>query len=101
VFELLLFGGVALLGLAVLIAAFTALAVVFRALVWVVILPVKLLVGLVVGLIVFPILALVSGVGMLIGLVVFGALVAVPLLPLLLLGLLVWVVVKLASPVPA
>lgn len=100
-FELLLFGGLALLGLAVLIGVFTALAFVFRAVFWLILLPLKLLIGLIVGLVVFPVVAVVSGIGLLVGLVVFGALVAVPLLPLLLVGLLVWVVVKLAAPVPA
>jgi len=101
VFELLLLGGLALVAVAVLLAAFTAVAFMFRTLIWLVLLPFKLLIGLIVGVVVFPIVAVVSIIGGLIAIVTVGALVAVPLLPLLVVGLLVWALVKVAKPVVA
>jgi hypothetical protein len=97
VIELLLLGGVAVFAIGVLLAAFAAVAFMFRALIWLVLLPFKLLFGLVIGLVVVPVVAVVS----LIGLVVFGAVVAVPLLPLLLLGAVVWAIVRVARPAVA
>lgn len=92
--ELLLFGGVAILGIALVVSAFAVVMIMLRALLWLVLLPFKLLLGLLVGIVVFPIVAVLT----LVGLVVGGALVAVPLLPLLALAFLAWVVVKLARP---
>lgn len=99
--ELLLLGGLAVLAISVLLAAFAAVAFMFRALIWLVLLPFKLLFGLIVGIVVLPIVAILSVVGILVAVVTVGALVAVPLLPLLLLGLLVWAVVKVAKPAVA
>lgn len=95
--ELLLVGGVAILGIALLVSAFAVVMIMLRALLWLVLLPFKLLLGLLVGIVVFPIVAVLT----LVGLVVGGALVAVPLLPLLALAFLAWVVVKLARPAVA
>jgi hypothetical protein len=94
VIEWLLLGGVAVVAMALLVAAFAAVAFMFRALFWLVLLPFKLLFGLIVGIVVFPILAVLAVIGVLVG----GALVAVPLLPLVAIAFLVWVVVKLAKP---
>jgi hypothetical protein len=58
---------------------------------------VKLIVGLLVGVVLFPILAVAAVIG-LAGLVLA---VIVPLLPLLVVGLLVWLLVKAASPIVA
>jgi hypothetical protein len=100
VIELLLLG-VSRFAMAFLVAAFTAVAFMLRALIWLVLVPFKLLIGLILGIVVFPIVAVVSVIGVLIAVVTVGALVAVPLLPLLIIGLLVWAVVRVAKPAVA
>ncbi len=94
-FELLLVVGVAAFAIAVLVAAFTAIAFVLRALLWLVLLPIKLAIGavmLVGGLI---------GAVVLIPLALLFSIIALPLLPLVALGALVWLVVRTARPAAA
>ena len=97
----LVFIGTALLGL---FALFSVLAVGFRVILWIVLLPFrllfallilplllfKLLIGGLVFLIVGPVLAILAFVAA----IVIGAVVAVPLLPLLLVGAIIWMILR-------
>lgn len=96
--ELVLVGGLLLVALAFLGAVFTVLAFLVRGLVWLILLPFKLIFGLIVGIVVLPVVATLSIAALVIGAVVLGALVIVPLLPLLLVAALVWLLVKMAAP---
>lgn len=92
--ELLFVGGLAAVVVAIVLATFAALAFVFRALLWIVLLPIKLALALIIGVVAFPILAI----GAVIALVGVVLAVAIPLLPFLLVAALVWVLVKAAKP---
>ena len=100
----LVFIGTALLGL---VALFSVVAVVFRVVFWIVLLPFRLLFALLIlplllfklvlgglmFLIVGPVLAILAVVAA----IVIGTLVAVPLIPLLLIGFIVWLVARGSS----
>jgi hypothetical protein len=92
--ELLLLGGVAAVALAIIVGAFAAIAFVFRALLWIILFPIKLAIGLLVGIVVFPIVAVAGFIAM----VAIGAVIVLPLLPLLALGAVVWLLVKATKP---
>lgn len=111
--ELLAVFVVGLLALAVLGAALAVIGLTIRALVWLVLLPLKivfgllilpflllkLLFGIAVGVVVLPVVGVIAVVGAVIGVVALGAMLLVPLLPLLVVALLIWAAVKLFSPV--
>jgi hypothetical protein len=92
--ELLLLGGIAAVALAIIVGACAAIAFVFRALLWIILFPIKLAIGLLVGIVVFPIVAVAGFIAM----VAIGAVMIVPLLPLLALGAVVWLLVKATKP---
>lgn len=94
-FELLLVVGVGLFSIAVLIAAFTVIAFVFRALLWLVLLPIKLVIGAIM------LIGSLVGALVLIPVAIVLSLLAIPLLPLLAIGAVLWLVLRRARPVTA